>query len=390
MKNIKYLYFFWIAVFITACTEEKELLPIDNDAIAPGPPQIESIENGSGVATIKYKLPNDADLLYLKASYVVNDKQMEVKSSYYNNSVTLEGFNEIKSYEIKLTCIDRSNNEGEAVIATVHPEEAPIFKIFKTLKISTDWGGAKFTWENKFNAPVIINLLVQDSTGKFNPLEWVYTEASEGVKSLRGFEPEERTFAAVIRDRYDNYSDTLFRSTIPLFEEEIVFDQSNLMVLDNDTHRNSWSGAWGNLFDSDIRSYVAFETAYPQIFSFDLDARAKLSRFILYSRVTDPSHYYGLGNPQKFRLYGAAELPTSNDLSDWELLGTYDIKKPSGLPFSAELTTEDKAYVDNGFECEISIEMPEVRYIRIAIDKTFANTLYSYLGDLKFYGQVKE
>ncbi len=71
-------------------------------------------------------------------------------------------------------------------------------------------------------------------------------------------------------------------------------------------------------------------------------------------------------------------------------LGTYDITKQSGLPISADLTTEDKAYADNGFECEIPIDAPEVRYIRIAIDKTFNNTKYSYTGELKFYGQVKE
>ncbi|TKG95431.1 DUF4959 domain-containing protein [Puteibacter caeruleilacunae] len=368
---------------------ENQLTPLENDAVPPGKIEVTSVENGPGKATINYELPDDSDLLYVKATYVVNGKEREVKSTYYNKEINLEGFNEITDYPVKLICVDRSDNEGEAVTVNVQPEEAPVFQIFKTLSIAADWGGVKYSWNNEFNAPIVVNLLAQDSVGVMQPLEWVYTETEDGEKALRGFEPEENVFAAVIRDRYDNYSDTLYSTQTPLFEEEIEIDESYLKVFDNDTKRNSWSKSWSKLFDENPTnsSYVAFETAYPQIYSFDLKKTVKVSRFLLWGR--SDRHYEG-GNPQKFRLYGAKELPESNDLEAWELLGSYDVKRPSGLPFAADLTTEDKEFADSGFELLVPLDAPEVRYIRVVLDKTFGNTKYSYHSDIKLFGQVKE
>ncbi|MCL3779267.1 DUF4959 domain-containing protein [Prolixibacteraceae bacterium JC049] len=388
MKIIYYLSFIIAFGLIYSCTENK-LTPLENDSTAPGKIDVLSIKNGPGEALISYNLPNDDDLLYVKATYAVNGKEREVKSSYFNKQIQLLGFNEVKEYQVKLVCIDRSNNEGDVVTINVAPEEAPVFQIFNSLSIESDWGGVKYAWNNEFNAPVVVNLLAEDEEGVMQPLEWIYTEAESVEKALRGFDPEEKKFGAVVRDRYDNYSDTLYSVQTPLFEEEIEFDESNLKVLANDTKRNSWSKPWSKLFDEDPtnQSYVAFETPYPQIYSFDLNRNVKLSRFILWGR--SDRHYEG-GNPVKFRLYGAKELPESVELEDWEFLGSYDVKRPSGLPFAADLTTEDKEFAERGFELLVPLDAPEVRYVRVVLDKTFGNTKYSYHSDIKLYGQNKE
>lgn len=76
-----------IFLMIVACTEvEKGQYAIDT--VAPGTISNYSVTNKEGKSVITYDLPDDEDLLYVKASYKLNNgKDMEVKASAYVNEL---------------------------------------------------------------------------------------------------------------------------------------------------------------------------------------------------------------------------------------------------------------------------------------------------------------
>lgn len=371
------------------CGEEKTLEPILTDSVAPGKAILEEVENFAGGAKITYTLPNDIDLMYVKAEYEVNNKQMQVKASFYQNYLEVYGFNEEKDYKVNITCLDRSGNESSPLTVTVTPLKAPVFQIAETLTLSPDWSGVRYNWTNEHLAPVVVNLIAKNNENKLEAIEWVYTQFEKGTTAIRGFDTIENVFAAVVRDRYDNYSDTIFANIKPLFEEQIILSQNNLLGLSDDNKELSWSKGWKGVFEEGNKKYVCMDKPLPFKASMDLNVRTKLSRFIIKPRVEKDSHYYGLGNPQKFRLYGTNELPSEEGLEEWTLLGTYDITRPSGLPLSDDLNSEDKEYFKNGYECLVPIEAPKVRYIRLVVDKTFGNATYTYFSEFKLFGSTK-
>ena len=75
---------------------------------------------------------------------------------------------------------------------------------------------------NKENEEVSINVLEKSADGEYQPLDHYYTSADSSNTSLRGYEPVETDFAVFVRDRWDNYSDTLFTTLAPWFEEQLV------------------------------------------------------------------------------------------------------------------------------------------------------------------------
>lgn len=388
MKNLIY-YLIFLVLAIVSC-DEKELKPLHQSDEAPGVVTVKSVKDMAGAARINYSLPNSNDLLYVVANYKVDDKSYNVKSSVYKNYVELYGFNDVKSYDVELVVVNRSEAMGAPVKVTVNPSKAPVHSIFETLNINTDWGGAVYNWTNDVLAPVVINLMAEDSTGTLQNIEWVYTEAPEFKFSIRGFDTVETKFAAFVRDRYDNYSDTVFQTIKPLFEQEIEVGGNNRIVLADDSPKESWGNGWPQLFDGKINSYVALKGGFPHVFTLDLMKPTKLSRFILWSRIhnkNEDGHYFRKGNAEIYSIYGAMELPDDTSLENWTHIARYHIKPPSGNPPGGTVTADDKEFVNSGFESLIPIEAQKFRYVRISIEKTFGNTSYSYTGDLKFYGQ---
>ena len=88
----------------------------------PGVVSNVTVQNEHGAATISYVLPNDEDLLYVKAVYTLpNGTQREVKSSYYSNQLRVDGFADTLKHTIQLYAMNRSEvyvNLSESVSAS--------------------------------------------------------------------------------------------------------------------------------------------------------------------------------------------------------------------------------------------------------------------------------
>jgi hypothetical protein len=166
----------------------------------------------------------------------------------------------------------------------------------------------------------------------------------------------------------------------------------NTSINNNRPLRNIWDGNRNSIW----HTIVGFVSEVPQLFTINLGVEVKLSRFILWERAE--TYYYGQHNPQFFEVWGTKELKTgvSDDSywwddwkADWELLGDYEVVKPSGSAYGT-VTAEDRAFADAGFNFSFPLESQPAKYLRFVVKKTFANTLALHLNEIEIYGSSDE
>jgi len=395
---MKYILKFILAatlLLFLAC-EEYEHGPISKDGTNPSVIENLVLTPIHGGFDISYDLPNDNDLLYVKAVYTNSQgEEAEVKTSVFNNKIQILGFGDTEEKTIQLFSADRSENISEPVVLKGIPLTPPVFLIQETLEITEDFGGARFSWKNDQNAPVAIKLLAPNELGDLEPVKTQYTEQVNGRVSVRGYASEPTLFAAVIRDRYDNFSDTIFAKTadkllIPLFEEKLDKTKFLKVILQNDTNFDAWEGDYWNFFDDDMETIVHTQgdAPRPNILTVDLGVNVTLSRFTMYQRLSHgEAHAYAHGNPKTYTVYGSKELPGQDgNLDDWILLKDCEAIKPSGLPIGQN-TDEDIDHLWAGDEFTFD-EPIEIRYFRVAIHETWDGSGYINASEMSFWGSV--
>lgn len=83
-SKILYTVIFLVSVIWTGCKEEGRIDFIDMSAPAPGQVKDVVVINRPGGAVLKYTLPEDRNLLYVRAEYEIKPGVIrETKSSFY-------------------------------------------------------------------------------------------------------------------------------------------------------------------------------------------------------------------------------------------------------------------------------------------------------------------
>ncbi|WP_430973793.1 DUF4959 domain-containing protein [Sunxiuqinia rutila] len=412
-KIINYILLF---VALVGC-EEKSLEPISADMEAPGVVTDITVKNISGGAEIAYTIPGDNDLLYVKATYTIdNGKEMEVKSSMYEKLLVVKGFNgadNTKQYNVQLTCIDRSNNESEPVTVKIQPEISPLQKVKNSMQITEAFGGALYKWENPEEEPITFFFMADTITtegeeaGELVSTRILNTTQKEWQYISRGFPDKPREFAVVMRDNYGNETELVKPESIitPLKEEALdkslmtVFEYGNNPV---DDKWNWWEGLPSALIDGDRGSaIISYQTPYPRHVTIDLGKVYKLSRYVMFQRGAGGKHHwlYTYGNPKTWYVYGRAEAPVMNEevtedldgdgLQDWTnywtLISNDEIVKPSGLPGS-DVSQEDIDAALDGHNFDVPLETKPMRYFRIGVLSNWGNTGWVNWHEMDFYG----
>ena len=405
---IKSLSFIILSSFITliGCTEDIGNTPLESNKNAPGKVTNISIQNLSGKAAIRYTLPDDQDLLYVVAKYQLeNGTDMEVKSSYYLNFMLLEGFKgEVEGkedIEVEITAVNRSEVASEPVIITVTPKKAPIYGVRSTLKVDDDFGGMTISALNPTEDKVSLLIMQKNDEGDWEPtVTSLYdTTLDTIIKSVRGLDTIPKEFQFVVRDRWFNYSDTLSQIIKPLYETEMPKANMSIVKLSNDAPYHAGHVNDRNLFDGEAPNYWASyfsarSYSGDHLVTFDIGEEVKLSRIHLrnFGEPVGPGGtrlYFYLGAVKKFRLWGTKTIggdpATNGDLSNWTLLGEYDVIKPSGLPYNSE-DNDDFIAGRDGADYLIPIDKEKVRYLRIEGLENWIGAKYMAINEVEVYG----
>lgn len=402
-----YCYIFYIiaaAAFSPACKRDSLNTPIVTTTKAPGVVSNVSVVNENGKAVLTYSLPSDADLLYVKAAYETSKGvATQVVASRYTNTLTVDGFGDTLAHEVKLYAVNSSEVVSAAVPVTVKPLTPGYILARRTLAITATFGGFTVDAKNIVKDNLAIVPLVDTGNGK-----WVQTVGMDNVYSgdslisavIRNQPSVQRKYAFTVRDRWMHYSDTLFMTLTPWFEQQLDKSKWSTLVLPKDaTVLNNGGTTWpyymwdGNAHPVWPSTYFTVESAtVPQMVTIDLGAAHTFSRFSVNPYLEVGNFYYVRGNPKDFEVWGS----NSPDLGDpvdasntpgasWTKLGTYHVIKPSGSAYQTE-SAADVASAYAGWQFDFPAGLSSYRYIRIRQLSNWQGTYFMCISELTFWG----
>lgn len=388
--------FFGSLLAIAGCKEQEGMQPVNQDDQQPAQVSNVQVENLPGGAKISYTLPSSENILYIKAVYEIRKGvEQEVKSSYYNKSLIIEGFPNTNEYDVDLYTVSRGEVESAPLTIQVNPLSPPVQEVFKTLEAVATFGGIKVDFVNESESNVVLTVLAADSIGDLQTADRVYTKSSEGQFATRGFSPEERRFGIFVRDRWDNKSDTLFVNLTPWPEEQLDKNKFAAVNLPGDNTVQHccgdgvidvWDGVWNN--GSNV-FHTKPQNGLPVSFTIDLGVKARLSRFVFHHRGGasggSSAGEYTAGDVQLFEIFGSNDPNPDGSWESWTRLGVFESKKPS-----SDVNENWQFAVVDGEGFEFPLDIPPVRYLRYRALKTWGGPTYIYIAELTFFGTPEE
>jgi hypothetical protein len=406
MKNIKtqinLLLMMMLFSGITACKKNNGFNTIvSDDKTKPGVVSNIKVDNFNGGANITYDLPNSSNILYVLAQYKISDNiSRETKSSYYQDTVVVNGFAQEKPYEVTLYTVTRANVKSDPVTVTVNPK-TPVYALVRpTINLLPDFGGVNITADNPAKKEVgLVFLSYNANTHAMEIQDQFFSSAEKIDYSVTGYKSEEQNFEVYVTDRWGNVSDTLKKSLTPLYEEPC--DKSKFTVLNYPSDSPigfGWilPGLWdGKLDGNGWHTPLAGEPA-PYTCSFGIGNSYKLSRFVLYERIGS-EYTYRYANPKEFSLWGSnaaapqdVRLPLvaaeGTVLGDWVNLGNFKFPDPPSGNKPGETTSADEDFVRKGVSFKVSFQAPPARFLRLSVKNTWGGLAGAHLMEFTPYG----
>jgi len=405
MRTVHFLLALVVVMMTCACAE-KELKPIHGSKGKPGKVEIIEQEAIPGGVVVVYRIPESEDILSVVAQYTLtNGKNYKSEASYFENTLTIAGFNDhTKEYTAQLFTVNRAQQRSDPVTVTFRPEESSLSKTARSMEITADWGGSRFSWINEDKQPLIFEFFAPDEEGNFRIMRVLGSTLASTSYVLRGYEPKPQRFATVIRDYWDNVTDTIYPpggKLTPWLEQKP--DKSKMRVMglgepntpNGDAGWNMWGSNPGYMLN-DISNQFGEWEPIPASATFDLGVTLKLSRLVHFHRIgSDFPNPLERGNPKRYEIYGyyGGGVPSqSGNWSEWTLIMEHEEMLPaSGGKTSAERTPEDMDFVrEYGQTCEIPLTAEPTRYLRIKVLQTWGNTRFASITRLDFYGEIQK
>ncbi|RPE08391.1 DUF4959 domain-containing protein [Chitinophaga lutea] len=378
--------------------------PVSNDFTKPGVISNIKVTNFNGGAYITYNLPQSANILYVKADYLIDTKtgkKRQTKSSYYSDTITVEGFAEKSEYEVSLRTVSRSNVESDAVTVKVFPD-TPVYRVVsKTIRMQPDFGGVNVQTSNVNKKPVGAILLYKPAgADKYSIYEQKFSDFAFNSFSSRGFDTLPKNFAVYITDQWGNNSDTLFQTIKPLFEEQLSKSKFFENLLPSDGKIGfGWvlSNLWNGRTDGSGWHTVQQNMPMPISCTFGLGVSAKLSRFKLDGRA---GYEFAHGNPKVFSIWGSdkaapadAVLPLSAEegaqLGDWVNMGNYVWPGPPSGALASAPTATDRDVFKRGMEFNFPFTAPRVRFLRLSVSESWSGATFAHAMEITLFGNTK-
>lgn len=372
-----------------ACGEEEPIGQQPVDQVPPKPVTDVKVQNVAGGAILTYMLPDDEDLLYVKAVYERNGETCESRTSLYKDSLKVEGYGDTQTYNVKVIAVDRSRNESSPVSVTIQPLEPEVTMIGESLMLQADFGGVTASWDNVNREEISVIILQEnDSLMEYVPLETFYSSVIEGTGSVRGMDTIPGKFGAYVQDHWGNRSEVKYYELTPIFET--LFDRlrfRDASLPGDGPHYgggwslpNAWDGVWG--VDQGYSSQGG-TGVWPQSVTIDMGVLGQISRVRIHQRMGN--YTWTEGNLRLFEVWGCETLDPTGSWDSWTKLMDCESMKPSGLPLG-ENTNEDVDMARDGEDFLCSPQNPKVRYIRVKVLRTWAGGDNFQLTEIEVFG----
>ena len=163
-----------LACSLCSCKESEDFnAVVSKDMTKPGMLTGVKVQNLAGAAVISYVLPNSENLLYVQAEYRINSRTVrQSKSSYYSDTLKVEGFEKSGDHEVTLYAVSRANVKSDPVQVRVHPETPSYLMVYPTVQLQADFGGVNVLASNPSKKAIGVIVISNDkTTGKMLPVE---------------------------------------------------------------------------------------------------------------------------------------------------------------------------------------------------------------------------
>lgn len=395
VRNIFYISSLLLVISLIASCESDD----NGDTTPPGELSVISTEATYGGAVITYTLPEDNDILYVRADYTNGKGEAVFRTvSKHVNQIEVSGFVLEEDVTVSLTVVDENQNSSKAVALEIRPLRSFIFLVQESIQIEPDLGGVQVSWENATEKTVFIYLHIQD--GEDEQIR-ILSSANKNEKIfVRGLEAKPLLFLTKTEDFDGNISELQEKGTYtPLFEEKINKDTwklvSNLSI-DGNAYEGATVNFWDDVIDtfetnSDNSYFIINRNdnggilRWPLDIVIDLNKKAKINRFKVWQRAywyngpDGKSYYYQEENLKSFDLY------VSMNKTDWVLLGNFEIEGPAGGTDEISQALLDEAAAGHNFNLdEIS---PEFRYLKFSITSNFGSDSFCHGSEITLFGR---
>ena len=393
---INRLFFIATLIFLTAsmsCSKDDQ-----GDTTPPDVLTVVSVTPTNGGGIITYDLPNDNDVLYVRAVYTnTNGVEVSRASSSYNNHIEVSGLNQTTPLTITLYVVDENYNQSAPVYVELTPLESFIYLVQESIEITPDLGGMRVEWENIESKTVFVFVHIND--GLQEEVRILSSNAAEEVIFIRGLESIELTISTRVEDTDENSTELEQKAIItPLFEE--VIDKSTWsLIASQSVDGNAWEGETVNFWDdivdtpdtdSDNSYFIIWRDQnggslnWPLDIVIDLNKMVKIHRFKVWQRAfwyngpADTPYYFQEENMKSFNLYA------SNDAQTWEELGQFDIGDPRDSEGNIPATSLEDA--TNGHDFELDGVSEAFRYFKISLTSNYGSETYVHGSEITLYG----
>jgi len=415
MKKLIFILISVLALGLYSCKEDfVGQYPVES--IPPDSVSSVTYEALPGAVKLTYKLPTDKDLLYVKASYTLdNGAQMEAAASAFTNQLLIEGFGKGDSVRtVKLVAIDINQNVSKPVEIKVKPLESPIFNIFRSLTYDADFGGIYAKWKNPLKVPFTLVITTPDNAG--NPILTLggkkFSLGFDSVYNVRGYDTIPRMFNVQIMDRWGNKTAISSKTLTPNYEQMIPkayhAKWNGDPLIPYQEYSGSvgitmlWNDKWGSTYGMGECYSTKAGGGVSNSITYDLNSTANNttgkgwvipSRLHLYARAT-----YGYTVTAEYlRVWGSTSptvsMANSSGTDAWVLLSPpegFHIVPPSGVPGPNASTAERTAIENDGIDLTFDHIVTPIRYVRIecvSMWNNANNTTFTY-AELTWYGKV--
>ncbi len=377
-----------------SCTEDN-----GTDTTAPGPVQVKAIIPQNGGAKIVYVLPDDNDILYVKAAYKnAQGEDVFNVASASKDTIEVGGFVDTSPQKVKLSVVDHSGNQSKSEEVTVEPLESFIFLVSNSIQLQADLGGVEVEWDNDNEKTVFVYLYYNDGIEEGQRI--LSSNSKNEKRTVRGLQAIPYDFSVVVEDFDGNKTEKVFVSSLtPKFEEKI--DKSTWTVVSQlSVNGNAWEGSTVNFWDDVIdtkeintdNSYFMINRDdnggalnWPLDIVIDLNKNVKINRFKLWQRafwyggVEGVPYYYQGENIRAFDIF------ISKDRQEWTLAGSFDIGDPKD-PNTGNISDEKLQEAEDGHDFEFEKTTTPFRYLKLSITSNYGSEQYVNGSEITLYG----
>ena len=386
-NNLKYKSHI-ISVFTAICFSLLMLSSCDNkdessDTTPPAQVSDITFKPNNGGGTFYFKVPQDEDILYVKAVYTLdNNKTIYRASSFYSDSLSIEGLGSEKPYDVEILSVDRSGNESSPIVQKITPLKPAIDLVLSTTEIIPSFSSVFVRWANELRKNVVIQVTynVQSTT--------IIKKYSSNILKdnllIDNLEDKAYNFSVSIEDNFENFTKQKSFSNITPFTDKLIDKskfrflrdelmpdeiheaweeldaQGNPITMTRTLQRGEKEGAynpgneknwnakeqsidgriqnfWDGIIDDGFLENKNFfstgrEGSIPFSYYIDIGQEIKMSRFRVWQRDwhwdkigqrDQTGYYYRLENVDVFELW------ISNDKVNWERVRRFRIVEPS-------------------------------------------------------------